>query len=122
MEDAAPQDVKALAGLLAVSGVLHFVVTQRYEAIVPQRLPARRQLVYASGLAELACAAGLVYAPTRHSAGLASLVLLLAVYPANLQMTSDIFRRRSRWAKAAAVARLPMQLPMMRTAYGAWKR
>ncbi len=110
-----------LATLLGVSGLLHFVATRRYEAIVPRRLPAPRGLVYASGALELACAAGLTYPPTRRPAGLASLALLIAVYPANVQMTADVFKRRSAWAKAVAVVRLPMQLPMMRTAYRAWR-
>lgn len=119
--DRAPKDVKALAVLFATSGVLHFVRPRPYEAIVPRQLPARRALVYVSGAAELSCAAGLALRSTRRTAGLASLALLTAVFPANVQMTVDVFRRRSAWAKAAAVARLPMQLPMLRTAYRAWR-
>jgi uncharacterized membrane protein len=115
------RDVRALAALLAVSGVLHFVVPSRYEAIVPRRLPARRALVYASGVVELGCAAGLALPSTRRVAGLVSAGLLVAVFPANVQMTVDVFRRRSRWARAAALARLPMQLPLVRTAYRAWR-
>lgn len=122
MVDSAPKDVFALAALFGLSGVLHFVATRQYEAMVPRLLPARRELVYLTGALELACAAGLTYGPTRRRAGLASLALLAAVYPANLQMTLDVFGAGSRWAKAAAVARLPMQVPMMRTAYRAWKR
>lgn len=120
MESSAPPDVQTLAGLFAVSGVLHFVIPRWYEAIVPERLPRRRELVFLSGAAEFACAAGLAYAPTRRTAGLASLLLLTAVYPANLKMTSDVFRSGSGMARVAAVARLPMQLPMMHTAYRAW--
>lgn len=121
MNDPPGKDVQALATLFAVSGLLHFVATRHYETIVPRWLPAPRGLVYASGAVELACAVGLVHPVTRRAAGLASLALLVAVYPANVQMTVDVFKRRSAWAKAAAVARLPMQLPMMRTAYRAWR-
>lgn len=122
MANPAPKDVQALAGLFAASGVLHFVKPRSYEAIVPRQLPARRALVYLSGAAELGCAVGLIVPSTRRTAGLASLVLLTAVFPANVQMTVNIFRQRSGWAKAAAVARLPGQLPMLRTAYRAWCR
>lgn len=122
MANRPPRDVQALAALFATSGILHFLKPRSYEAIVPRRLPARRALVYLSGAAELGCAVGLQVPSTRRPAGLASLVLLTAVFPANVQMTVDIFRHRSSWAKAAAVARLPMQLPMLRTAYRAWRR
>jgi uncharacterized membrane protein len=118
---AATRDVHALVALLGVSGVLHFVIPGRYEAIVPRRLPARRALVYATGGLELGCAAGLAMPVTRRAAGLVSAGLLVAVFPANVQMTVDVFRRGSPWAKAASVARLPMQLPMVRTAYRAWR-
>lgn len=121
MPDPAPKDVKALAALFATSGVLHFVKPRPYEAIVPRQLPARRVLVYLSGAAELGCAVGLVVPSTRRVAGLASLGLLTAVFPANVQMAVDVSRHRSGWAKAAAVARLPGQLPMLRTAYRAWR-
>jgi uncharacterized membrane protein len=121
--ESAPRDVRALTTVLAVSGLLHFIVPRRYESIVPRRLPARCALVYASGVAEIGCAAGLVHPVTRRWAGLASLLVLGAVYPANVQMAVDVFRRdRSSWAKAAVVARLPLQLPPMRTAYRAWRR
>jgi uncharacterized membrane protein len=51
-------DLKGLAALLAISGSLHLVRPRVFETMVPRQLPARRGLVYASGVAELACAAG----------------------------------------------------------------
>lgn len=123
MKQSAPRDVLGLAATFAVSGALHLIAPRRYESIVPNRLPARRPLVFASGLAELGCAAGLLYPATRRRAGLVSLLLLAAVYPANVQMAVDAWRRdRPAWAKAAVIARLPLQLPPMRTAYRAWRR
>jgi uncharacterized membrane protein len=110
------RDVAGLAALFAVSGVLHFLMPGPYEQIVPRRLPRRRDLVYASGAAELVCAAGLVHASTRRHAGWASMALLLAVYPANLQMAVDARRTRSRVYRAGTLVRLPLQLPMLWTA------
>ncbi len=111
-----PRDVTALAAVFAVSGVLHFAMPRPYEKIVPRPLPRKRDLVYASGLAELVCAAGLVHPHTRPAAGWGSLALLLAVYPANLQMALDAQRTRSTAYKAGTLLRLPLQLPMVRTA------
>src|SRR5690242_4270302 len=81
---------KPLALLFALSGTMHFVTPGPFEAIVPRWLPARvgtaKTLVRVSGAAELVCAAGLARAGTRRPAGLASAVLLAAVYPANVDM------------------------------------
>ena len=110
------RDVAGLAGLFAVSGVLHFLMPRPYERIVPRSLPRRRELVLASGAAELVCAAGLAHPRTRPAAGWASVALLLAVYPANLQMAADAQRTRSSAYKAGTLLRLPLQLPMIRAA------
>ena len=40
------------------TGVLHFLRPRIYEAIMPGYLPAHRELVYASGVAEIAGGAG----------------------------------------------------------------
>ena len=111
-----PKDVAALAGLFTLSGVIHLVRPQVYEPIVPRVLPARRQVVLVSGVAELVCAAGLLHPRGRRAAGWASAGLLLAVYPANVKMALDARRSRSAGLRAATLARLPLQLPMIRTA------
>ena len=77
----------ALAALFAASGVLHFLRTHRFEPLVPRVLPARRALVHLSGVAEIACAAGLV--ARRRWAGGASAWLLAARLPANVQYAID---------------------------------
>ena len=111
-----------LAVLFATSGVLHLLTPRRFEQIVPRPLPGKRALVYLSGAAELGCAAGLVAPPTRRAAGLASAVLLVAVFPANVQMALDVFTRRGRLARLLAAARLPLQAPLVAIAWRAWRR
>jgi uncharacterized membrane protein len=106
---------RPLAALLAVTGVGHFVVPRPFEAIVPRALGDPKPWVAASGVAELACAAALAAPRTRRAGGLASAVLFLAVFPANVQMTVTAFRseRTSAAYRAATVARLPMQVPLV---------
>jgi len=111
-----------LVTLFAASGILHFARPGPFEQIVPRGLPHRRALVQVSGAAELACVAGLVHPSTRRYAGLASAAVLVAVFPANLQMTADIVRRRSTAATLVALARLPLQLPMIRVGWRIWKQ
>ena len=117
------KDVAALAAVLATSGVTHLVRPEVFEGMVPRALPATRELVYASGVVELLCAAGLVTPSTRRAAGWCSAVLLVAVFPANVQMSVTHARRAarrgdpaSRAGFAATLARLPLQLPLIRTA------
>lgn len=113
-----------VAAPFAVSGVVHLVRPAVFEGIVPGPLrPWARGLVIASGVGELACAVGLVIPSTRRAAGVASAALLLAVWPANAQMSLDLGRRalnrrdaRSAAAFAVSVARLPLQAPLIRAA------
>lgn len=114
-----PKQVAALAALFATSGTLHFLRPRPFEQIVPRRLPGKRELVYASGAAELLCAAGLLRPRTRGLAGAASVALLLAVFPANVQMAADAQRSPSTAYRLGTLARLPMQWPMVRTAWRA---
>ena len=105
-----------LAVLFGVLGTLHFLKPLPFEQIVPRALPRKKELVYASGVAELACAVGLLHPRTRRVAGLASAGLLVAIFPANVQMAADLQRKGSRPAQAIAWARLPLQLPLIRWA------
>lgn len=105
-----------LAVLFGVLGSLHFVKPEPFEQIVPRALPRTKELVYASGVAELACAAGLLHPRTRRAAGLVSAALLVAIFPANVQMAMDLNRKGSPTARAIAFARLPLQVPLIRAA------
>lgn len=103
-----------LVVLFGVAGALHFVVPQFYERIMPRWLPAHRALVLASGAAELLGALGLVWPATRALAGWWLLAVLVAVFPANVQMLQDAHARGSGALVLAAFwARLPLQALLM---------
>jgi uncharacterized membrane protein len=111
------RDIKVLAGMFLASGVVHLVRPETFEPIMPQLVPAYREVIYASGVAELpAPRACLLHPATRRVAGWASLALLLGVYPANVKMAGDALQGDDQKFKAAALARLPLQLPMLRAA------
>ncbi len=113
------KDVVGLAGIFATSGVLHLVRPEVYEPIMPAFVPRHRDVIHASGVAELVCAAGLLHPRTRSAAGWVSVALLLLVYPANLKMAADSTRTGRTGFKTVAFGRLPLQLPMIRSAYRA---
>lgn len=112
------KDTMGLAALLAGAGVLHFVRPAPFARIVPKALPAKTELVYASGVAELTCAALLAAPRTRRLGGFGAAALLLAVFPANVQMAVDVVRSptTSTAFKVGVVARLPLQWPLLRAA------
>ena len=110
------KDVVGLAAILGISGLVHLGKPEVYEPIMPSVVPAHRAVIFASGVAELLCAAGLLVPRLRKPAGWASAALLLAVYPANLKMAGDAAQTDKTGFKAIAWGRLPLQIPMIRTA------
>jgi uncharacterized membrane protein len=115
----------ALAALLAGAGVTHLAKPRPYDAIVPRSLPGSpRAYTYASGVVELALAAGLVHPRTRRPAGLAAAGFFVAVFPANVKMAVDWQRdpRVPAARSAVAWARLPLQAPLVLWALRAARR
>lgn len=115
------RDAKIVVGAFLVSGVVHLVKPEVYEPLMPSWVPAHREVILASGVAELAGAVGMLFPPTRRLAGLASAALLVGVFPGNIKMAADASRTRNTPFKAAAFGRLPLQLPMIRGALRAGK-
>lgn len=110
--------VVALAVIFGLAGTLHFVMPGPFEAIVPpwlpRALPAPRTLVYVSGVAELCGALGLLLPATRVWAGWGLLVLLVVVFPANVQMLAMARARDAVWWWTLALwLRLPLQAVLM---------
>lgn len=105
-----------MAGAFAVSGTVHLVRPQVFEPTMPRLIPAKhhRALIYLSGIAELACATGLVR--RAEWAGPASVAVLVGVFPANVQMALDSGTGRNAGAADSRVlswGRLPLQLIMV---------
>lgn len=107
---------RRLAALLAGVGVLHFVVPAQFDSVIPKQLPGKpRDYTIWSGVAELAVAAALLLPGTRKLGARLAEWLFIAVYPANVQMAVDWVRDEQMPPpmKAVAVARLPLQIPMV---------
>jgi uncharacterized membrane protein len=75
-----------LAAMFVLTGIAHFVPPMRRDliAIVPPRLPAPGLLVTVTGVLELLGAAGLLLPATRTAAAGCLLLLMLAMFPANV--------------------------------------
>lgn len=97
---------------MVASGIGHFAVTDAYAAMVPAALPWPRALVYISGVAELAGGIGLMvpWPRLRRAAAWGIVALLVAVFPANINMAANhISPAGMHLSNAALWARLPFQ-------------
>jgi uncharacterized membrane protein len=109
---------RLLSVAFITAGLLHFLRPEYYEQIMPDHLPAHRELVLISGAAEIAGGVGVAFAQTRRAAGLWLIALLIAVFPANVNMAlhPDDFRSIP---PALLWARLPLQGVLIWWAYSA---
>jgi uncharacterized membrane protein len=101
---------------MVVAGIAHFVVPQYYERIVPRWAGDPARVVYWSGWAEILCGVLIAVPRSRRFGAWLTLVLLVAVYPANIKMAIDAGPPDDPFAVAAWL-RLPIQVPLWRWAY-----
>ena len=97
-----------LGATFLTTGLLHFLRPRMYEAIMPRYLPAHRELVYASGVAEIAGGAGVLHSRTAKPAGWWLIATLIAIFPANVEMAVHAERFR-KIPRPLLWARLPLQ-------------
>ena len=86
-----PKDEKRLSRLMAAAmfiaaGTAHFLWPNAYLKIMPPALPRPELLVALSGAAEIAGGVGLLIRPLRKAAAWGLILLLIAVFPANIYM------------------------------------
>ena len=107
--------VYVMAMLYIAAGVMHFISPQFYLRIMPPYLPAHGLLVALSGLAEIVLGVLLLIPATRAWASWGIILLLVAVFPANLYMAyGSKFQEMSPWIRWG---RLPLQLVLIWWAY-----
>ena len=96
-----------LGVFFVVAGIGHFIAPRFYLAIMPPALPWPLALIYISGVAEILGGLGVLIPATRKLAGWGLIVLLVAVFPANLYAALHGMGSISSWV---LWARLPFQL------------
>ncbi len=116
-----------LAVVFVGAGVAHFARPRMFEAIVPRWLPgwlpSARTLVVVSGVAEVMGGVGLLVPGLRVAAAWGLAALLVAVFPANVEMARDWPRFSALAPRWALLARLPLQAVLIAAvlwAAGVW--
>lgn len=113
------QTLKGLfAFFMIVAGISHFIIPDIYIKIVPPQLPYPEAIVYISGFFEILGGIGLLVPPTSQAAAWGLLVLIIAVYPANINMAVNHIHIDNipdgNWFQAI---RLPFQFVLIAWAY-----
>jgi uncharacterized membrane protein len=107
-----------LAAIMIVAGILHFVIPKGYVRMIPRALPQPLLLVYISGVAEIAGGAGLLVPQVSRAAAWGLIALLVAVFPANINMAVNRIGLTKAPPKMWMLwARLPLQFLLI---YWAW--
>jgi uncharacterized membrane protein len=103
-----------LAVFFVMAGLLHFFFPEPYSRIIPPFLPMPRLLVFISGIAEIAGGAGLLVPEFQRVAAYGLVLLLLAVFPANIYMAVAHVQFPG-WLGRSWVQwlRLPLQIPLI---------
>lgn len=105
-----------MAALYILAGCNHFLNEDMYLRIMPYYLPWHLPLVYISGACEILLGLMLLLPATRSIAAWLLVLLLLAVFLANIQMAVNFHAEQNPFLWLAIV-RLPLQLLLL---YWAW--
>lgn len=97
-------------------GISHFTSPIWYVQIVPPYLPYKLELVYISGLFEILFGGMLFFKKTRFLAGWGLILLLIAVYPANIYLAQTNGAAMNT-TPLIAWGRLPVQFIFIGLAY-----
>jgi uncharacterized membrane protein len=107
-----------MAAFYIAAGIYHFVSPKFYLAIMPTFIPFPTAVIYISGIAEIVLGVLLMYNDTRKAAAWGIVVLLVVVFPANVQMLINYIHQHNPHIWVAAL-RLPLQAPLI---WWAWKQ
>ena len=111
MKQKAKLALRILAGILfIVGGISHFLKTEMFVAIIPPFLSFPEALVYITGIFEILGGIGVLIPWIKRIAGNGLVILLLAVFPANLHMAiNDVHVEGLPTSPVFLWLRLPLQ-------------
>jgi len=98
------------------AGLNHFVNPEFYFKIMPAWVPYHKEMIFISGVCEVLFALLLAIPITRRAGAWCIILLLIAVFPANIQMLLN-YRNENNPLLWIAIARLPLQIILIGWAY-----
>ena len=100
-------------------GIKHFVEPEWFMPIMPPYLPLHLELIYISGGFEIILGLMLLFKKTRFLAAWGLILLLIAVYPANIYLAFNVDAQKEMNIShfLASWVRLPLQFVFIGLAY-----
>jgi uncharacterized membrane protein len=74
----------SMAVMLLVAGIVHFTNTEQMIEMMPDFMPAKREMIYFTGVCELLAVVGLVWDKTSRLASILLIIFFVLVLPANI--------------------------------------
>ena len=106
----------ALIFLLIFAGTMHFLKPDFFIKIMPSYVPFPLKMVYISGVVEILCGLLLLFPQTQTFGAYLSVLLFIAVFPANIEMAKDFYLMHHKYFWLT-VLRLPLQFVLIWWAY-----
>ena len=104
--------------LYIIIGIKHFVDVEYFVSIVPNYISWKKEAVFISGFFEILLGILLLFHKTRKLAAWGIIMLLIAVFPANIYLyVSEIPREILNISKIDALIRIPFQIPLIIISY-----
>jgi len=100
-----------------IAGCFHFIYPTFYRRMMPKWMPWHMPVVYISGLCEIILAILLLPLSTRNAAAWGLIILLIIIFPANIQMMLNFQRKKNPYLWVT-ILRLPLQLILI---WWAWQ-
>ena len=100
-------------------GLKHFIDTSFFLKIMPPSFPLHKESVYVSGVLEILFGSGIIIKKTRFYASWGIILLLIAVYPANIYLAFSEGAQQAIGVSSffASWVRLPIQFGLIALAY-----
>jgi uncharacterized membrane protein len=103
-----------MSAFYVFAGVMHFLKPKMYVRIIPPYIPNPKLMNLLSGAFEIIFGLALLFESLRSYAAFGIIMLLIAVFPANLYMYQKGAKGIPKWA---LLLRLPLQFVLIAWAY-----
>ncbi len=112
--------VYLIGGMFIFTGVLHFLIPKQFLKIMPDYVPHHKAMVFWSGVFEVLGGIGIMIPFTKMISAIGLILLLIAVFPANIDMFRKAYKKRGfTLYTLATLIRLPVQFWLIYWVYAA---